>query len=253
MTPERPSACPSDPGFASPALSRRTLIRRLLAAGPVAYVIAACTGRTAPMSSTSSPASDGGVTDPGAAGAGGAAIDGAAAGQPEVAAVVPLSPTPACGDDDDPTPEQTEGPYFKADSPERADLRAAGLAGTPLTVTGQVLDTECRPVAGAILDFWHCDDAGAYDNTGFTLRGHQFADADGRWRLATIMPGVYPGRTRHIHVRVQAPDGPLLTTQLYFPDEPGNASDGIFDAALLLAMGGDAAERTGAFDFVVRT
>ncbi|MEO8084886.1 MAG: dioxygenase, partial [Ardenticatenales bacterium] len=104
----------------------------------------------------------------------------------------------------------------------------------------------------AILDFWHCDDAGQYDNTGFNLRGHQFADADGRWRLTTIVPGVYPGRTRHIHVRVQAPDGPLLTTQLYFPDEPGNASDGIFDAALMMDMAGDASGRTGAFDFVVR-
>ena len=48
------------------------------------------------------------------------------------------------------------------------------------------------------------------------------------------MPGLYPGRTRHIHVKVQAPDQPVLTTQLYFPDTPENEEDGIFDESLLV-------------------
>ncbi len=47
----------------------------------------------------------------------------------------------------------------------------------------------------------------------------QFADASGRFSLETIVPGAYGGRTRHIHVKVQAPDSPVLTTQLYFPGE----------------------------------
>lgn len=237
-------------------LSRRTLLARLLAAGPVAFVVAACTGRDAatrsPASSSAGSSVSPASSDPSSTVSTSPAGAGDVANAPAPVAGAPRVPTPACGDDDEPTPVQTEGPYVKADSPERADLRTAGMAGTPLVVTGRVLDTDCRPIAKAILDFWHCDDAGQYDNTGFTLRGHQFADADGRWRLATIVPGVYPGRTRHIHVRVQAPDGPLLTTQLYFPDEPGNASDGIFDAALVMDMAGDANERTGAFDFVVR-
>ena len=42
------------------------------------------------------------------------------------------------------------------------------------------------------------------------------------WRLDTIVPAEYPGRARHIHVKVQAPRRRLLTTQLYFPGEPGN-------------------------------
>ena len=73
-----------------------------------------------------------------------------------------------------------------------------------------------------------------YDNEGYTFRGHQFADDEGRFTLETIVPGIYPGRTRHIHVRVQAPDQPILTTQLYFPGESGNQGDGIFDPALLV-------------------
>ncbi|MFN8422754.1 MAG: dioxygenase [Anaerolineae bacterium] len=242
-----------EPTTEAPAtLSRRTLLARLLAAGPVAFAVAACTGRDAATRSDSATtsAADASSISPSTSSPSAGAVGEV---DPSTAplAGAPRVPTPACGDDDEPTPEQTEGPYFKADSPERADLRAAGMAGTPLVVTGRVLDTDCRPIAKAILDFWHCDDAGQYDNTGFTLRGHQFADADGRWRLATIVPGVYPGRTRHIHVRVQAPDGPLLTTQLYFPDEPGNASDGIFDAALLMDIGSGATGRTGVFDFVV--
>jgi hypothetical protein len=68
---------------------------------------------------------------------------------------------------------------------------------------------------------------------------------DGRFELTTIVPGVYPGRTRHIHVKVQAPDGPILTTQLYFPDEPGNASDGIFDERLLMDMSEEDDRRVG--------
>jgi hypothetical protein len=63
-----------------------------------------------------------------------------------------------------------------------------------------------------------------------------------------IVPGLYPGRTRHIHVKVQAPDRPVLTTQLYFPGEPANASDGIFREELLLDMCGD---RQGSFTFVL--
>lgn len=251
----------SRPTQPSPDLSRRTLLARLLAAGPVAFVLAACTGRTSPATPAALSSGDGSAA-PGADASAGSASDAqatsasaaAAPTEPAVASGAPLSPTPACGDDDDPTPAQTEGPYFTADSPERADLREAGMAGTTLVVAGRVLHTDCRPVAAAILDFWHCDDGGAYDNVGYRLRGHHFSDADGRWQLTTIVPGSYPGRTRHIHVRVQAPDGPLLTTQLYFPDEPGNASDGIYDEALVMAMADGAdGSRTGTFDFVVAT
>lgn len=238
-------------------LSRRALLARLLAAGPVAFVVAACTGRRPAAPGAAAPAAGaaGDATDAPATASAPALAEapGAAAAAPEAAGAT-LAPTPACGDDDDPTPPQTEGPYFKADSPERADLTEPGLTGTPLVVTGRVLGTDCRPVAAALLDFWHCDDAGHYDNAGYRLRGHQFADADGRWTLVTILPGQYPGRTRHIHVRVQAPGGALLTTQLYFPDEPGNATDGIFDPALTMTLSdGPDGGRRGTFDFVVRT
>lgn len=132
-----------------------------------------------------------------------------------------LQPTPPCGDDDDITPAQTEGPYFKTNSPERKSLLEPSITGTKLILIGQVLSTDCKPIAKALLDFWHADDKGVYDNEGFKLRGHQFTDDEGRYALETIVPGLYPGRTRHFHLKVQAPHQPVLTTQLYFPNETG--------------------------------
>ena len=169
------------------------------------------------------------------------------------ALAAPLLLTPQCDDgDDDLTVAQTEGPYYTPSTPRRQSLVTAATKGTRLTITGYVLDTRCRPVSRALIDFWQCDASGVYDNDGFRLRGHQFTNTRGQWRLDTIVPGVYPGRTRHIHVKVQAPNGPVLTTQLYFPGQVQNRSDGIFDAALLLRRYRKvAAKRAARFDFVV--
>jgi protocatechuate 3,4-dioxygenase beta subunit len=145
----------------------------------------------------------------------------------------------------------TEGPYFKAGSPERTVLFEAGMAGTHLVLTGHVFTTGCQPVAGALLDFWQADSSGTYDNTGYRLRGHQTSDAGGGYRLETVIPGLYPGRTEHIHVKVQAPGGPLLTTQLFFPGVAGNAGDSIYDASLLVTLTDATDGKAAGFDFYV--
>ena len=162
-----------------------------------------------------------------------------------------LAPTPSCVDKGTPTPPQTAGPFFKPRSPRRASLLEPGMGGTRIIVAGSVLSTDCRPIPGVLLDFWQADDRGEYDNAGFRLRGHQFTDEQGRYRLETIVPALYPGRTRHIHVRVQVPNQPVLTTQLYFPDEPGNRSDGIFRPELVMAVRDESGAKVGAFDFVL--
>ncbi len=136
-------------------------------------------------------------------------------------AATPILPlTPVCADADDLTPAQTEGPYFTPNSPERGNLVADGIDGARIALVGFALDPQCRPIAGALVDLWHANAAGVYDNQGYRLRGHQFTDAAGRFVFETIVPGLYPGRTRHFHVKVQAPGGNILTTQLYFPGEP---------------------------------
>ncbi|MFJ2777226.1 MULTISPECIES: carbohydrate-binding protein [unclassified Kitasatospora] len=159
--------------------------------------------------------------------------------------------TPACHDGDDPTIEQTEGPYFKPNSPLRTSLITNSTPGTRLTVSGYVFGRACLPIAGVLLDFWQADVNGAYDNVGFTFRGHQFTDAQGAFSLTTIVPGLYPGRTRHIHVKLQAPGRPVLTTQLYFPGEPRNSTDTIYDARLLMNVRQVGSAKEGTYDFVL--
>jgi len=160
-------------------------------------------------------------------------------------------PTPECPDGDDVTPRQTAGPFYTPDSPQRTSLLEPGIKGTPILVTGTVLTTDCQPVAKALLDFWQANDDGEYDNAGYTLRGHQFTDEHGRYRLETIVPGMYPGRTRHIHVRVQPANQRVLTTQLFFPGEAANDRDGIFDPALLMEVKDKGDAKEGTFTFVL--
>jgi protocatechuate 3,4-dioxygenase beta subunit len=168
------------------------------------------------------------------------------------AAAAPLPATPTCDDGDDPTPELTEGPYFSSGSPQRRSLVTRGMRGTRLTITGYVLTTACRPIKRAKLDFWQADASGVYDNDGYRLRGHQFADSAGRWRLDTIVPALYTGRTKHIHVKVQRPGGEILTTQLFFPGVSANAGDRLYESDLLVRRWRRVgARRTGRFDFVL--
>lgn len=168
-----------------------------------------------------------------------------------IAATVGVEPTPACADADDITPPQTAGPFFKPRSPERKSLIESGIQGSKIVLEGNVRSTHCKPVAGALVDIWQADGNGAYDNAGYRLRGHQFADGAGRYRFETVVPGLYPGRTRHFHVRVQAPNRPALTTQLYFPGEPENKRDFIFNAKLVVALSGLPGSKTAKFDFVL--
>ena len=149
------------------------------------------------------------------------------------------------------TPSLTEGPYYKSGSPEQADLYQDGMAGTKLVLTGYVYNTNCQPVANAWLDFWQADANGNYDNSGYTLRGHQLTDANGHFQLTTVVPGLYPGRTEHIHVKVQAPNGQIITSQLFFPGVTQNDSDGIFNANLLLSIQETSDGLQGHYNFVV--
>jgi protocatechuate 3,4-dioxygenase beta subunit len=226
-------------------LSRRRVVLGGLGAAAAA-VLAAC-GRNGGRDDAAPAAQSASTT------AAPAATATTAAGPATTAApATTLAPTPECKDDDDVTPAQTEGPYFKASSPERTNIRGSA-SGTKLVLTGTVLTTDCKPVARALVDFWQADAGGNYDNSGFNFRGHQFTDAQGRYQLEAVVPGLYPGRTRHIHVKVQPAGGRVLTTQLYFPGEARNASDGIYNKECEVAISDAADGKNATFTFVVNT
>lgn len=151
------------------------------------------------------------------------------------------------------TPAQTEGPYYTPNPPQKTSLIEPGHKGTRVLLTGRVLNAQCQPIAGAKVDVWQTDEQGEYDNQGYRYRGYVMSDAQGNYRIETLFPGVYPGRTRHIHVKVWAPGKPVLTTQVYFPGEAGNARDGIFRPELVAKIQDDpAGGKQALFDFVVR-
>lgn len=162
-----------------------------------------------------------------------------------------LAPTRSCHDGDEPTAHETEGPFFKPKSPQRSDLREPGAKANQFELSGLVLTRSCRPLGGAVVDLWHADENGEYDNTGFRYRGHVITGPDGEFRFRTIVPAIYPGRTRHYHVKVQAPRSRLLTAQLYFPNEPANLHDGLFQRNLLMRVADASGHLDGRFDFVL--
>jgi protocatechuate 3,4-dioxygenase beta subunit len=126
------------------------------------------------------------------------------------------------------TPEQTEGPFYLDTRLERSDIRSDSAggpvrAGTPLALDlalSSMSAAGCAPLAGAIVDVWHCDADGVYSGTRGSqrfLRGYQVSDADGRVRFVTIYPGWYAGRAVHIHFKVRGGKSEL-TSQFYFDD-----------------------------------
>jgi len=174
-----------------------------------------------------------------------------------------LALTPSCTDGDE-TPRNIEGPFFKRNSPLRTDLRTPGVSGVLLNLSGTVYDRHCRVVPGALLEFWQADARGAYDNSGYTLRGHQFTADTGSYTLATVLPRDYRNgrdrRTPHMHVKVQAARGPVLTTQLFFPDDTRaygldfarlNARDSFIDRRCTIALTAITDGYDGVFDFAI--
>lgn len=132
-------------------------------------------------------------------------------------------------------PSQTEGPYYSQNSPQTTKLYKDTIPGERVTLSGYVVDTNCKPIANAWIDFWQANGNGEYDNQGYTLRGHQYTDSEGKFVLDTVIPGEYPGRTPHIHFKVRAhKDAEVITSQLYLPNAQTNTNDPIFNNRLVM-------------------
>ncbi len=145
------------------------------------------------------------------------------------------------------SPPQTEGPYYPVTSRDDVDFdltQVAGEGGTAegeaIVVKGKIQNLDCQPVAGALVEIWQANTHGRYDHPdddsgiefdpNFQYWARVTTGRDGTYSFRTIYPGLYPGRTRHIHYRVSAPTYRTLTTQLYFAGEPKNSQDGIYMA-----------------------
>ena len=148
--------------------------------------------------------------------------------------------------------ELTEGPYYKVGSPERISIAESGTTGEKIFIEGRVLDSKGSPIEGAWLDFWQADGNGKYDNAGYNLRGHQYTDKTGSYRLETVVPSMYGFRSPHIHVKLRANfQSPIITTQLFFPEKDRNKADPLFDPTLVMSVNKSAEGKQARFDFTV--
>jgi protocatechuate 3,4-dioxygenase beta subunit len=120
---------------------------------------------------------------------------------------------------------------------------AAKALGHVTHVSGKILDAAGQPIRNAQVEIWQCDANGIYRHPrdtswfskrerdpGFQSRGRMSTDAEGNYSFRTIRPVAYPGRTPHIHFKVDAPDKDQLVTQMYVEGDPGNERDGILNS-----------------------
>lgn len=167
----------------------------------------------------------------------GAALTVTVAGQGVAAAATPEQ-SGDCAVDCVVTPESNEGPYFVDEGLNRSDLRpdpsnGTVSVGTLLALNIGVVKIDSRglaPLKDAVVDIWSCDAFGVYSDVAEEgtvgkkyLRGYQVTDRTGKVRFLTVLPGWYPGRTIHLHVKVRTTgtDGKPyeFTSQLYFTEE----------------------------------
>ena len=152
------------------------------------------------------------------------------------------------------TPRQTSGPFYPLELPldddndlTVVDGASVGATGDIIHVTGVFSASTVRPLKAPgsscgrltrlAVTITRSIPAAARSTRASKASATRSHPADGGYRFKTIRPGLYPGRARHLHFAVLAPDGRELVTQMYFAGEPGNDKDG------LLRSIGDPAQR----------
>lgn len=125
-----------------------------------------------------------------------------------------------------------EGPFYTQNPPDIVNnqLAEANEPGTRIIISGVVRTLDCTQIIpNTIVDVWHANDPGQYDNVGYNLRGKMLSNAQGFYMFETIMPGKYLNgavyRPSHIHYKITPPGFPTITTQLYFEGDPDLTSD----------------------------
>jgi hydroxyquinol 1,2-dioxygenase len=146
------------------------------------------------------------------------------------------------------------GPFHREGAPEMpagGNIAPRDARGTPMIVSGRVLDPAGGPIAGARLDVWQADSSGRYDSQyadsdDLHMRGQFRTDGDGRYLVRTVRPvhyaipddgpvgrmlratGRHPWRPAHIHFVVSADGYEPVTTHIFDDSDPYLGSDTVF-------------------------
>jgi protocatechuate 3,4-dioxygenase beta subunit len=160
-----------------------------------------------------------------------------------------------------------EGPFYTENPPmlEGNQLAVIEEPGERMIISGRVLNLSCSEfIPNTVIDVWHADNEGAYDNSGYKLRGYTLTNEQGFYLFETIKPGKYLNgnsfRPAHIHYKITPPGFPQLITQLYFAGDesiPGDAAasitSGTYDASdRIIALSANAeGVLEGTFDITI--
>jgi len=124
------------------------------------------------------------------------------------------------------------GPFYKANAPTFTNnvIADTNEAGERLIIEGYVRDLECNKVLpNTLIELWHADNSGDYDNTGFNLRAKVYSDENGFYSFETILPGKYTVgstvRPSHIHFKITPLESENFITQLYFAGDTSIPTD----------------------------
>lgn len=143
------------------------------------------------------------------------------------------------------TPAQTLGPFYPNRMPldldndlVRINENITPAIGEISWLSGRVLGRNGLPLRNALVEIWQTDNNGAYIHTAspvtnrdsnFQGYGKFLTGRTGGYLFRTVKPGLYPGRTRHVHVQVTAATGEKLVTQLYVAGDAWNTNDGVLN------------------------
>lgn len=178
------------------------------------------------------------------------------------------------------------GPFYRENPPvlpKGASIIQKGFDGQEtVRVSGQIRDTDGKPVAGVTIDVWEDAPNGLYeqqdpDQPDMNLRGRFETDADGRYEFVAIRPmpypipydgaagellnfmGHHPMRPGHIHFKIMKPGYKTLISQIYDSETEYLDGDSVFAVKedligqLRPAPEGVDTDLVMAFDFVIRS
>jgi protocatechuate 3,4-dioxygenase beta subunit len=132
----------------------------------------------------------------------------------------------------DPTTTDILGPFYRPGAPFKTDLVQAGTKGEIMHFGGTVFGKEGKALKNALVEIWHCDENGVYDNTSdaYVYRSSFKTSTDGKYNFKSIFPVPYAvsatsTRPAHIHMRISANGVQDLVTQVYFKGDKHIAED----------------------------
>ena len=134
---------------------------------------------------------------------------------------------------EDPTTTDILGPFYRPGAPFRTDLVQSGTKGEVLHFAGTIFGKDGKtPVKNALVEIWHCNEDGVYDNTSddYIYRSSWKTGDDGKYHFRTILPVPYKAgatltRPAHIHMRISETKMQDLVTQVYFKGDKHIAED----------------------------